>query len=47
VKPPREIEIYVDAEGNCPINEQWSELDSDVQARIGVRKDQLRKAPWE
>lgn len=47
MKPPREIEIYEDADGNCPFDEQWSQLDPEVQARVGGRKDQLRKAPWE
>lgn len=47
MKPPRTIEIYEEADGHCPFEDQWSKLDPEVQARVGGRKDLLRKAPWE
>jgi hypothetical protein len=47
VKPPREIEIYEDAEGGCPFDGQWSRLAPKVQARVGGRKDLLRKGEWD
>ena len=37
-----EIQKYVTADGDCPFDEWFNKLDSNLQARIDVRLDRVR-----